>query len=414
MEADASPADAPPASRRPDVPPAALAAMRGVLHDVAAGTIQAVTVEVPDYRMLDGHSQANLATAVEQALHGFVGVAAQAADPSAPLEPARAAAYALGRGEARRGRTMDGLLAAYRVGARVAWRGLALAASDAGLRADQLVGLAELVFAYIDQLSAASVAGHGDELANEGWVRARNRQRLAHGLLTGADDRDVVTAAERAGWPLPDRLRAVLVPEAALDDVLARLSRRTLHLVEDLPDLPDGVAALVVPHPEPRLGKVLSRAVDPGRAVLGPWRAWSAAATSYRRAVRAWRIPAVAAGQHQGHHAAAVRTGPGLVIDSDDLLAELVASADPDALIELRAKVLAPLAGLRPATAQRLTETLRAWLLHRGRRDAVADELHVHPQTVRYRVGQLRERYGDALDDPRTVLELTIALAIQP
>ena len=50
-------------------------------------------------------------------------------------------------------------------------------------------------------------------------------------------------------------------------------------------------------------------------------------------------------------------------------------------------------------------ETLRAWLLCRGRREEVAGLLHVHPQTVRYRVGQLRELYGERLDDPESVLE---------
>jgi len=56
--------------------------------------------------------------------------------------------------------------------------------------------------------------------------------------------------------------------------------------------------------------------------------------------------------------------------------------------------------------------TLRSWLLHHGRRDAVAAELFVHPQTVRYRMGQLREVFGDRLEDPRHVLELTIALGL--
>ncbi len=66
-------------------------------------------------------------------------------------------------------------------------------------------------------------------------------------------------------------------------------------------------------------------------------------------------------------------------------------------------------------TAEKLTETLRSWLLHHGRREDIADELFVHPQTVRYRMGQLRDVYGDRLDDPATVLELTIALgAAQP
>jgi len=36
--------------------------------------------------------------------------------------------------------------------------------------------------------------------------------------------------------------------------------------------------------------------------------------------------------------------------------------------------------------------------------------LFVHPQTVRYRMGQLRELYGQRLDDPETVLALVIAL----
>ena len=64
-----------------------------------------------------------------------------------------------------------------------------------------------------------------------------------------------------------------------------------------------------------------------------------------------------------------------------------------------------------PATAEKLADTLRAWLLLQGRRDDVAAALFVHPQTVRYRMGQLRELYGDRLDDPDVVLELLIALA---
>ena len=41
---------------------------------------------------------------------------------------------------------------------------------------------------------------------------------------------------------------------------------------------------------------------------------------------------------------------------------------------------------------------------------AAAATLHVHPQTVRYRLAALREVFGDALDDPAARLELAIAL----
>ena len=48
-------------------------------------------------------------------------------------------------------------------------------------------------------------------------------------------------------------------------------------------------------------------------------------------------------------------------------------------------------------------------LLRNG--EAVAADLRVHPQTVRYRMGQVRQRFGEHLDDPDTVGALVVALA---
>jgi DNA-binding PucR family transcriptional regulator len=100
------------------------------------------------------------------------------------------------------------------------------------------------------------------------------------------------------------------------------------------------------------------------------------------------------------------------VFDTDKHLAALVLGADRDAADDLRRQVLAPLSQLRPNTSERLVETLRSWLLHQGQRDAVAADLFVHAQTVRYRMTQLRQLFGDRLDDPQTILELTVALGI--
>jgi DNA-binding PucR family transcriptional regulator len=101
----------------------------------------------------------------------------------------------------------------------------------------------------------------------------------------------------------------------------------------------------------------------------------------------------------------------GAPVDTEAHLADLVLNADPQARADLRLHVLAPFEQLRPAAAAKLKETLRSWLLHHGRRDEVAAELFVHPQTVRYRVQQLRDLYGDKLEDPQWVLQLTLALA---
>ena len=89
-------------------------------------------------------------------------------------------------------------------------------------------------------------------------------------------------------------------------------------------------------------------------------------------------------------------------------------SADAEALADLRTRALTPLADQTPATAERLAETLRSWLLHQGRRDDVAAELHVHAQTVRYRMGQVREIFGDRLHDPDAVRDLVLALSATP
>lgn len=95
----------------------------------------------------------------------------------------------------------------------------------------------------------------------------------------------------------------------------------------------------------------------------------------------------------------------------EDHLDALIVHRDATLLEALREQVLAPLARLAPTTRDRLSETLGAWLRHMGDRQAVAAELHIHPQTVRYRMSQLHAAFGRSLDDPATRTRLTLALA---
>jgi hypothetical protein len=385
--------------------PQVVARLRDRLPTVAEKTVAAVTAEVPGYAgALTGQMGANIEQAVQTALGAFLRLAEQArdSDPSTPLQPALAGAYALGRGEARSGRTMDALLAAYRVGARVSWRELSTTAVDGGLPAPTVAQFAELVFAYIDQLSAASVAGHTDELATTGRVRQRYLERLGQELLAGAPVDGLVASAERADWLPPEWLTAVLLPSVRARGAVALLDPRTLTISGgDLVGLEDGESLTVVLVPDAAgVGRThLLRLLRGRSAVVGPTRPWTQAAASYRRAVRALPL------------ADAPRADP---VDTEECLPALVLGADPEALADLRARVLAPLSGLRPGTAERLAETLRSWLLHQGRREDVAADLVVHPQTVRYRMTQLRDLYGDRLTDPASVLELTVALATSP
>lgn len=367
--------------------------MRSRLPQVAEATVAAVIEEVPSYEgALTGPMGENIRTAVQLALGGFISLASRTrgADPRTPAAPAVEGAYQLGRGEARSGRSVDALLAAYRIGARVAWREMSSTAVEGGIDPDTLASFAELVFAYIDELSAASVAGHTDELATTGRVRQRLLERLAHLLVSGAPADAVHAAAERIDWEPPETLTAVAVPAAHVRAVLAALSGDTLQVGDDLPGLEDRVL-LLVPGTDGRGRAALLRTLGDRGAVAGPARPWLGVRASVDRVLRAVEL--------------------GLTADTEQHLSQLVLTADPEALADLRTRALAPLDDLRPATAEKLAATLRSWLLHHGRREEIASELFVHPQTVRYRMGQLRELYGDRLDDPATVLELTIALA---
>ncbi|MGY1837309.1 PucR family transcriptional regulator [Blastococcus sp. SYSU DS0510] len=386
-------------------PEAVAEAMRTELPAVAERAVEEIIVAVPGYAdAFLGPMGRKISTAVELALRGFLQLAAVGGnvDAGTPGGPVVEAAYALGRGEARSGRSMDALLAAYRVGARVSWRDMSATAVRAGLDPMSLARFAELVFAYIDQLSAASVAGHADELASSGRVRQRQLERLARGLLIGSPHRELAEMAERAEWTPPRTLTVVLLPEGRVRGVMVSLDPRTLVTAEDLPGLDpaDELAALLVPDAEGAARGALLRGLAGRRAVVGPARPWWGAQASYGRVVRALRLGM-----------AAVEDAP---LDTDARLAELVLRADEEALADLRARALAPLEEVGESAREKLTETLRSWLLHHGRRDQVAAALFVHPQTVRYRMTQLRQLYGPRLEDPRTVLELTVALGVAP
>ncbi|WP_040338858.1 PucR family transcriptional regulator [Candidatus Blastococcus massiliensis] len=387
------------------LPPAVADAMREELPSVAERTVAAIVVEVPSYAdAFSGEMGRTIENAVQLALGGFLVLASTGGggDASTPIQPALDGAYALGRGEARSGRSMDALLGAYRVGARVSWRLMADSGVRAGLSAEQLAHFAELVFAYIDQLSAASVAGHSDELATSGRVRERYRERLADLLLRRGPREDKEAAAERADWTLPRTLTAVIVPEPRVRTALAALDPRTLRSTDEVPGPEDSgeLVALLVPDAEGRSRPALMRSLRETEAVIGPARPWDDVQGSYARALRARQL--------------GLTTDDRSPLDTEARLTELVLRADETALADLRTQALAPLADLSESAREKLTETLRSWLLHQGRRDAVAAELFVHPQTVRYRMGQLRELYGARLEDPRTVLELVLALAVEP
>jgi PucR C-terminal helix-turn-helix domain len=380
-------------------------ALPGGVADVIEPELPAITEEilatisreVPEYaRPLEGRFGRGIRTGVAAALQQFV---ALIRDPEAGRERGREVYVELGRGEQRVGRTLDSLQAAYRIGARVAWRRIAEAGRAAKLEPESLTQLADAIFAYIDELSADSVDGYAEAQAAVEDLRGRRRQELAGLLLRQppVDPADVVAAAQVAGWQVPAQIAAAACRDGDLSAVARRLPG------DCLVTLVEGIGCVLVPDPEgPGRQEELARAAAGSVLALGPRGEVSEAARSWELAAALLR--ATAAGRV---------SGAGLLL-ADDHLAELLLFENRRLTERIAVRHLAPLEGLTERAQQRMRETALAHVRHHGNAVAMAAELHVHPQTARYRIARLRELFGEGLDDPDVRFELEIALRAQP
>jgi len=365
-------------------------ALRPELSALADEIVTAISEGVPDYaRPLGGPFGRALRAGVEEALRQFL---ATPDDRSA-----RSEVYVdLGRGEMRAGRSLDALLSAYRIGARVAWRRLAAAGERANLSPRTLYAVAEAIFAYIDELSAESIEGYAREQAAAAGALQRRRQRLAALLVEDppVPPAAVEAAAADAGWTLPRTVGALAVEGEEADRLAVRLGPDAV--VTPLAGL---TGALVADPAAPGRRRQLDTAVRERRAVLGPAVDWREAGLSFARARRVLRLAAEGA----------LKAPDGLLV-ADEHHLPLMLAGDARLARDLARGALAPLAGETELSRERLGSTLEAWLRHRGRTEEVARALHVHPQTVRYRVTRLRELFGARLDDPDGRFELELAL----
>ncbi|WP_158892991.1 PucR family transcriptional regulator [Amycolatopsis anabasis] len=297
----------------------------------------------------------------------------------------------LGRREMRLGRSVDTLQAAYRVGARVAWRRMSAVGTAAGVSASTLCLLAEAVFAYIDELSALSVHGHATAQASAAGARQRRRRALMSLLLSHppAPAHSIAELAAAAQWTAPEHVVAIAL------EPLADLHETPAPPVADdvLVDLEGDAPCLLLP------GSARPVAALPGwRAAAGPRVPLAEAARSLRRARQTLRL---------------VRTGllPDTpVTRADDHLFDLWLAGAPLLVAELAKRVLAPLDNLTGKQRDRFADTLLAWLETRGNVREVAERLSIHPQTVRSRAQELDALFGASLTDPDRRFEMVLAL----
>ena len=410
----------------PVVPAPVAAVLRAESGASIAEIVAAIQNEVAEYtRPLDPAYGRTLSQAAEHAVRTFIERVAHPARPPRPAHPAHsphpanpgtapteltamtavvAEFRAIGAAEAREGRSLEPLQAALRLGARVGWRRLCGVAAAQGLDTLALGRAGEAIFVYLDELAAASAQGYLDARTEFAGEQERRRRRLLDLILADppAPAEAVAEAARAADWAVPTRIAVVALgeqrqPGADLaapvfpGDVLIDWSRREPCLL--IPD-PD-------PASDPNRGRIaaVTRALTGWAAAMGPVEPLDRAAASLHWARRALGLA------ERG-----IIDGRRGLVRCDEHLATLLMFADEELAAALRTARLAPLQRLRPAQRDRLAETLLIWLQHGCNANEVALQVHVHPQTVRYRLRQADDLFGDQLRDPDRRFELEIAL----
>jgi hypothetical protein len=364
--------------------------------DVAAEVLQEINRSIPVYdRPRDGSLGKAVAYGVQQAIQQFVD---RLADPDAPQDDRKALFRNLGRHELVKGRNLDVLQSAYRIGARVAWRRMARLGQQAGIPIGTLGVLAEAIFVYMDELSALSIEGYTTAQAREAGTLERRRRRLLKLLFNqpASPPQAIAAAAKAARWTLPDDVFTV-----ALEPLDAHSPPHAPALAGDiLVDLEGTAPFLLVPDADVRRLGELESGRTGWRSAVGPKVPLRQAARSLQ-----WARNALALVHH------GVLDDVPVTWCADHLLT-LWLFSDTVLADRLADTALGPLATL-PATARgRLSQTLLAWLKTRGNAVAMGDLLGLHPQTVRNRMRQLESLFGDRLTDPDDRFEMELALRV--
>ncbi len=332
----------------------------------------------------------------------------------------------LGILQARSSQSVEPILAAYRMAARVAWNEILRAwRGHPEATPEAMMLVANYVFAALDQVAAEVTKTylHAREQHMQRGTRAH--ARLFHALIS--DNFDSELEAQRQALALNTPLVASGYIAVVCKLVLGnREGERGGHALAEV------AASLDAPR------GVLMHATDPSTLVV----LWPADSHSDGEAARQFvghlqeeaeqrsgplkaRVRAGIGSYHAGLHGIsrsyleaqqAIEAGRKLRPDSvvhghDEVIPHLVLAQNPRLAERFVVHTLGKLRDPKLRNREQLLETLEAYLVRGSVKDAAA-ALGLHRHTVLYRLDKLKDLLGD-LDVPATRLRLQLALDLQ-
>jgi SHS2 domain-containing protein len=295
------------------------------------------------------------------------------------------------RQRAAEGLPLEDLLRAYRLGGRLGWEAL-VGVAEPEEQATLLPGVARLM-QYVDHLSDAVTEAYQEERRHLFSDAERRVHDLFEGLQhTAPLEPRTIELADQMGFPLDDRYLPFTLalcdsPAHAHAQLASSLRRRGVLAVTS----GDRVSGLL-----PQSGDPATLAEGSGLRAVGP------------PTPRAELAPMLV--DLRLLIDVARRAGREGDLRLEEFLPELLLARSPHLGAMLEERVYGPLVSAAEKGGADLLTTLEAFLEAGLDRRATADALHVHPNTLDYRLRRTEELTGLLFADPDAVMLLALAV----
>jgi DNA-binding PucR family transcriptional regulator len=394
-----------------------IARLGGRLGDITRSLQQHVLTEVSEFRddtqlaqLLKDSVEQNVDTVFTAIRHGIP--IENVEPPTAALEHARRLA--------QRGVSANALIRSYRLGQQkllnIVLDEVRATDLDPRRSLDVFQQITTTTFSYIDWISQQVIAAYQAE--HDRWLETQNTTRTVRiRELLDAEVVDADAVSTEIGYPLRRVHLAVVAsyPQTHHGDELVRMQRFVRELAECLES---------TGHP---LFIAADRLTGWGWIPLAAETAPGAVECVRRLATTYQQPPSLAVGdplpgvdgfrrshrQALGAHAVAIAAGPDAqqIVTNDDsgLSAAALLGGNVQAARAWVGEVLGPLASATESD-ERLRETLRVFLQTGSSYKAAAAELHLHFNSVRYRVQRAEQRRGRPITTDRLDVEIALLL----
>jgi DNA-binding PucR family transcriptional regulator len=394
-----------------------IARLGGRLGDITGSLQQHVLTEVSEFR-----DDTQLAQLLKDSVEQNVDTVFTAIRHHIPIENVEPPTAALehARRLAQRGVSANALIRSYRLGQQkllnIVLDEVRATDLDPRRSLDVFQQITTTTFSYIDWISQQVIAAYQAE--HDRWLETQNTTRAVRiRELLDAEVVDADAVSTEIGYPLRRVHLAVVAsyPQTHHGDELVRMERFVRELAECLES--KGHPLFIAADRLTGWGWIpLAADTAPG------------AVECVRRLAKAYQQPpSLAVGdplpgvdgfrrshrQALGAHAVAVAAGPDAqqIVTNDDpgLSAAALLGENVQAARAWVGEVLGPLASATE-NDERLRETLRVFLQTGSSYKAAAAELHLHFNSVRYRVQRAEERRGRPITTDRLDVEIALLL----